>query len=125
MPKRSSPISAATDITSRLVDVPIAVPIPPMEVARPTGIRMPDEGTRLRKDTVIRMGSSMMTIGVLFRNALRIATLMSVASRASRGFAFQARAIARASGWSTPVVSIPLPRIISAAIVISASWPNP
>jgi hypothetical protein len=119
------PMSAAMATTSRLVDVPIAVPMPPTRVARPMGINMAEEDKRLRSETVIRIGSNRITIGVLFRNALRTAQQINVPSKASLGRAAQALATMAARGCSAPVVSRPLPMIISETMVTSAEWPNP
>ena len=42
MPMRRSPMSAATDTTSRLVEVPMVVAVPPISVANPIGISTAD-----------------------------------------------------------------------------------
>ena len=118
------PRSAATEITSRLVDVPMAVPIPPSVVARPIGIRIFDDVMRVRSDTVIMIGSSMITIGVLLRNPLNTAHTTRVPNMASLGREPQARPSTTATGCRAPVFSRPLPRIIRQAMVTSASWPN-
>ena len=66
-----------------------------------------------------------MTIGVLLRNALKMALMISVAKLASRGRVIQAFARKTASGCSAPVVSSPLPMIIRAQMAMRASCPNP
>ena len=63
MAKRSIPISAATATTSRLVDVPIVVPIPPIRVANPIGSSTPEVGLLLRAAAPINIGSISTTIG--------------------------------------------------------------
>ena len=83
MPNRSIPMSAATATTSRLVEVPIVVPIPPTKVAKPMGNRMPEVGLWFRMAAPISMGSIKTTMGVLFIKALRKAPRISVASKAS------------------------------------------
>ena len=103
----------------------MVVAMPPIRVARPMGIRMDEGCVRLRSATLTRIGSSMTTMGVLLRKALSAAATMSVSSRDIPGLARQLLAIITATGLSEPVVSSPLPTIISAAIVISASWPKP
>ena len=119
------PRSAATEITSRLVEVPIAVPMPPRVVASPMGIRIFEEGMRVRSETVIMMGRSMITMGVLLRKPLTTAQTARVTTMASLGREPQARPTMTATGCSAPVFSSPLPRIIRQAMVTRASWPNP
>jgi len=111
--------------TSRLVDVPIDVDMPPMIVARPIGIITPDTGNFARIDAPTRIGMSRTTIGVLFMNALSTAPATSVIRSASIGRVDHARPTILASGCSAPVVSSALPTIISAQIATSASLPKP
>ena len=42
MPKLRTPMSRATDTTSRLVEVPMVVAMPPISADRPIGMRMPE-----------------------------------------------------------------------------------
>ena len=71
--------------TSRLVEVPIVVDMPPMMVASPIGNITPETGNLTRMETPTRIGISSTTIGVLFMNALRIAPAINVTSNASNG----------------------------------------
>ena len=105
--------------------MPIVVAMPPISVAKPTGMRMDDGASLFLTATPISIGSSMMTIGVLLTNALNIAAMMSVIRLASLGLAVQALARETASGCNAPVASRPLPMIMSAQIVINASLPKP
>ena len=125
MPKSRTPVSLAMPTTSRFVDVPIVVDMPPMMVASPIGSMTPETGNFTLSDTPTRMGISSTTIGVLFMNALRIALAMSVTSSARSGRDDHAPLTRVASGWSAPVVSSALPTIIRAQIAISASLPKP
>ena len=111
--------------TSRFVDVPIVVDMPPMMVASPIGIITPDIENFERSDAPTMIGMSNTTIGVLFMNALKMAPATSVVIRASTGRVDQARPTTVASGCSAPVVSSALPTIMSAQIAISASLPKP
>lgn len=89
------------------------------------GSRMPVEDCLARNDTPMRMGSSITTMGVLLRKALQMAPTSRVARNDSLGLALHVRARKAASGRSAPVVSMPLPTIMSAQMVMSASWPKP
>ncbi len=120
-----SSLSCAMPTTSRLVDVPIVVDIPPIIVARPIGNIAPDTGNFTRIDAPTRIGMSNTTIGVLFIKALRIAPATSVVIRASTGRVDHALPTIVASGCKAPVVSSALPTIIRAQIATSASLPKP
>ena len=111
--------------TSRLVDVPIVVDMPPMIVARPIGSMTPDIENLLRSDAPTRIGISSTTIGVLFMKALRTAPDTSVTSSAVNGMVDQALPTIVARGCRAPVVSSALPTIMSAQIATSASLPKP
>ena len=111
--------------TSRLVDVPIVVDMPPMIVASPMGIMTPDTANFERSDAPTMIGMSSTTIGVLFMKALRIAPATRVMRRANTGREDQALPTTFASGCNAPVVSSALPTIISAQIATSASLPKP
>jgi len=125
MPNSCMPMSREMPTTSRLVDVPIVVDMPPMIVARPIGIITPDTGNLERSDAPTRIGMSNTTIGVLFMKALRIAPATSVVRSASTGRDDHARPTTVASGCNAPVVSSALPTIMSAQIATSASLPKP
>jgi hypothetical protein len=118
-------MSAATDTTSKFVEVPIVVLIPPIIVASPIGSRMPEVEVRLRIAAPISIGSISTTMGVLFMNALSTAPTTSVASSASTGARFQKRLRRRATGSSAPVRTSACPATISAHTATSASWPKP
>ncbi len=83
--KRRIPRSAATATTSRLVEVPIVVPLPPMRVASPIGIKEVEADPPVRNATLTRTGSSITTIGVLFMKALNTPVKTSVASNEDEG----------------------------------------
>lgn len=82
---------------------------------------MPEVDCFARSETPINIGSSMTTMGVLFKNALNEAPSTSVARNHREGLFAHIHASRAASGRSASVVSIPLPTIISAQIVTSAS----
>ena len=111
--------------TSRFVDVPMDVDMPPIMVARPIGSITPDTGNLTRIDALTRIGMSSTTIGVLFMKALRMAPATSVVSSAITGRRSQTRPTTLASGCRAPVVSSALPTIIRAQIATSASLPKP
>ena len=71
--------------TSRLVEVPMVVAMPPISVARPTGISTRDGGRRLRKAEATSTGNSITTIGVLFKKALKTAASSKVSNIANWG----------------------------------------
>ena len=125
MPKRRMPRSAATLTTSRLVDVPMVVPMPPIRVASPMGIRMPLGELAVRRHTLMSMGSSRTTIGVLLMTADSAAATTSVTRNDRNGSLPQKRLSIRPTGSSAPVRMRPWPSTISAQTAISASWPNP
>ena len=101
------PRSAATLTTSRLVEVPIVVLMPPTSVANPIGISTLDAGVLVRSDTLIRIGSSSTTIGTLLTNALSTPPITSVNSREIDGAAVHARASSLPTGSSAPVRTSP------------------
>ena len=111
--------------TSRFVDVPMVVAIPPSSTASPTGMRTDDGESLLRTATPMSIGSSMMTIGVVLTKELSTPAMIRVSRLARTRLRLQALASAPASGCRAPVVSMPLPSIIRAQIVISAWWPKP
>ncbi len=121
IPMRLSPMSAATDTTSRFVDVPIVVAAPPIRVATPIGIRIFEGLIRVRIETVISTGSSRTTIGVLLTNALSVAAITSVSSIDSTGQVAQSFARTEPSGSSAPVRTRPCPTIMRAQTATSAS----
>ncbi len=105
--------------------MPIEVAIPPSRVPKPMGMRIDDGAILLRTATPTSIGSSMTTTGVLLTNALNTALARSVIRLAALGLVFQALASHNATGCSAPVVSRPLPKIMSEQIVMSASLPKP
>ena len=62
---RRRPMSDATDTTSRLVDVPMVVLMPPTSVERPMGRRVREAGVPVRSATLMRTGMSSSTIGTV------------------------------------------------------------
>ena len=101
--KRDIPISAATETTSRFVEVPIVVLIPPTKVAKPIGNKTPEVEDLLLTVAPMSMGSINTTIGVLFIKALRTAPISNVANKANRGAFFQNFPSLRATGSRAPV----------------------
>ena len=100
-------MSAATATTSRLVEVPMVVLMPPIRVDMPIGINIPELLVLVRIDTEIRIGSNNTTIGVLFKKALNIAPISRVASNDSIGAIRHNFASVRPIGSSAPVLTRP------------------
>jgi hypothetical protein len=125
IPKRSRPRWFATLTTSRFVDVPMVVAMPPTRVAKPMGRRMPDGDDDVRRQTLMRMGSSRTTMGVLFTNADSTAPTMSVIRNDRNGARLQILPSNRPTGSSAPVRTRPWPTTIRAQTATSASWPSP
>ncbi len=123
--RRSKPSSSDTDTTSRFVEVPIVVLMPPMIVANPIGIRIFEVDTLVRCATPTRIGRSITTIGVLLANALTNAAITSVTSKAMTRLNNQNCVSRRPIGRKPPLTSTPLARMSSRQIVISASLPKP
>ena len=121
MSNRGSPRSAATLTTKRLVDVPMVVPMPPINVAKPMGIKIFAGEVDVRKQTLMRMGKSSTTIGVLLMNADNTAPTTSVAAKDKNGALPQKRPSNRPTGSSAPVVTNPWPSTMSAQTAINAS----
>ena len=120
MPNCASPRSAAIATTSRLVEVPIVVDIPPIEVAKPSGISNSDAGVAVFSDTLISIGNSKITIGVLLTKALSTAAITSVARKDNTGLTDHNRASSRPTGSSAPVRTNACPAIINEQTAISA-----
>ena len=125
MPNCSSPKSLATATTSKLVDVPMVVAMPPTSVAKPIGISTLVAGALARRQALMRIGSKRTTTGVLLTNADSTAPTTSVASKERNGARAQARPSALPTGSSAPVTTIPCPSTINAHTEMSASWPRP
>jgi hypothetical protein len=125
IPIRSNPISEATEITSKLVEVPIVVHVPPKRLAKPMGIKSEDADLPVRIDTEIKMGRKRTTTGTLLMKALIKALRSKVTRKVAPGLIFQSLAIALPTGSSAPVRTIPRPAIMSAHTATKASWPNP
>jgi len=125
IPILASPMSWATDTTSRFVDVPMTVDVPPMIVANPMGINTEDAGVPVCSDTLIRIGRNSTTTGVLLTKALTAAVRIRVSSRERLGLTFQSRDRSRPIGSSAPVRTRPCPAIINAQTEIKASCPKP
>ena len=101
------------------------VDIPPIDVARPTGISRSEAGVAVRSDTLIRIGSNRITTGVLLMKALNSAASAMVARKVSIGLRDQRRARKRPIGSSAPVRTSDWPAIISAHTATRAWWPKP
>lgn len=118
-------MSEATETTSKLVEVPMVVHMPPTSVAKPIGINTPEGERLVRNETLTNTGSSSTTTGVLFINALNTAPITSVSNKDSNGLMRQSFASERPMGSSAPVRTNACPAIIKAHTAISASCPNP
>ena len=125
MLKRSMPISAATLTTSRFVDVPMVVAIPPTILANPIGIRVPDGDTPVLTATPISIGNISTTIGVLLIKALRKAVMNRVSSNERAGLLRHDFASMRPTGSNAPVLIRPWPTTINADTAIRARLPKP
>ncbi len=97
------------------------VPLPPIRVAKPMGISVAEAGALVCAARLIRIGSSMTTMGVLFMNALSTAVTSRIRSSAKAGILVHNRPSWLTTGSSAPVFSSALPTIISAHMVTSAS----
>ncbi len=71
--------------TSKFVDVPIVVDIPPIIVASPIGSMNPDAGNFVRNAIPTRIGIINTTIGVSLMNALSTNTATSISNSATFG----------------------------------------
>jgi hypothetical protein len=67
-------MSACSPETTRLVEVPMTVQVPPSTVAKDRGMSSFLAGTLQRRDHDSRMGISSATMGVLFKKALETMT---------------------------------------------------
>ena len=119
------PMSAATLTTSRLVDVPMVVAMPPMMLAKPIGISVPDGETPERIETPINMGSINTTMGVLLMKALSVAVIRMVNNKETAGDLRHSLPRKRPTGSSAPVRIRPCPTSISPQTATRALWPNP
>ncbi len=99
----------------------MVVPMPPINVAKPIGIRIPEGAVPVFRDTLIRIGRSKITIGTLFTNALRMAPITKVNRNESAGDIVQSFASTRPTGSSAPVCDKPCPIIIKAHTATRAS----
>ena len=122
---RGRPYSSDTDTIKRFVEVPIVVLIPPMIVAKPTGISILEGEISTRCATPTRIGSIITTIGVLLAKALVNAANTRVASRASLRRPSQTWLSHFPTACNAPLISTPLARTSNRQIVISASLPKP
>jgi len=125
IPIRGSPMSLATLTTSRLVDVPMVVVMPPTKVASPMGSSIGDESVFVRSATLIKIGNSKTTIGVLLTTALSEPAMIKVSNNESAGLIFHILAKFRPTGSNAPVRTSECPITINAHTVTSASCPKP
>lgn len=72
-------------------------------MAKPIGINMPEADVPVRIATLVRIGSSRITIGVLLTKALRVAPTTRVASNDRAGLTPHSRASERPTGSRVPV----------------------
>src|SRR5690606_16872040 len=107
--------------TNKLVDVPIVVPIPPINVANPIGSNTPDVEVLLRAAVPTNIGSINTTMGVLFIKALNTAPIPKVNKSATAGFHFHSFASRLVTGSKAPVLTSPSPAIINAQTATNAS----
>ena len=121
IPNCGPPSSAERLTTSRFVDVPILVAMPPTSVANPIGISTVAGELLFLMQTPIRIGSSRTTTGVLFTNADSAAPTSRVIRNANAAFFFQTRPSRLPRGTSAPVRTSPCPSTISAQTAINAS----
>ena len=119
------PMLTATETTRRLVEVPMVVPMPPIRVAKPIGINIPDAGVPVRKETLIKIGKSRMTMGTLFTKALSTAPTRRVSKNENAGVMVQSLARILPTGSNAPVLDKPCPIIINAVTATRASCPKP
>jgi hypothetical protein len=85
MAMSATPRSRVIPTTSRLVEVPMVVDMPPMIVARPIGSMNPDAGSCVRRAMPTRIGIMSTTIGVSLTNALMTNTATSMSNSAIFG----------------------------------------
>ena len=102
MLRGAAPLSISRPETTRLVDVPIRVIIPPKMAANESGMRYFDGERPVRSAQLVTWGTSIATIGVLFKKA--DAAAVGVSSRASvqRWFSL-APSVVATNGWSARV----------------------
>ncbi len=125
MPNSFSPCSCARLTTSKLVEVPMVVAMPPTKVAKPIGMRTFEGDLLVRRHTEISMGNSNTTIGVLLTNADSTPPTMRVSSSEKTGALPHRPDSIRPTGSSAPVRTKPWPNTIRAHTLISASWAKP
>ena len=123
--KGSIPMSAATLTTSRFVDEPMVVAMPPMMLAKPIGINELEGAAPVLTATPISIGSISTTMGVLLINALRKAVMTMVISSDKAGLRRHNLANRRPTGSSAPVLIRPWPTTINADTAIRARLPKP
>ena len=119
------PRSLAIETTSRLVDVPIVVDMPPIRMAALTGISVCEAGIPPCCASCTRIGNNSTSTGVSLTTMLIAAASASVTNNPSQRLTRQTRVSTHAAGSSAPVTTSPRPRIINAQIVIKAWWPKP
>ena len=115
-----NPMSPAIDTTSRLVDVPIVVDMPPISTALLTGISVRDAGMPPLAAIAAMIGSIRTSTGVSLTIMLRPNASNSVTNRPSCWFSRHTRVSNRDTGSNAPVVTSPRPSTISAQMVTSA-----
>ncbi len=119
-PMGGNPMSPAIDTTSRLVDVPIVVAIPPISTALLMGISVREAGMPPCAAIAAMIGIISTSTGVSLTIMLRPNASKSVTARPICWLCRQTRISRRDTGSSAPVVTRPRPSTISAQIVTSA-----
>ena len=85
----------------------MVVAMPPTSVAKPMGISTPEADVSVRRHTLMRIGSSRTTMGVLLTNADSTAPTTSVARKERNGALLQTRPRRRPTGSRAPVATRP------------------
>ena len=119
------PRSAAIETTSRFVDVPMVVAMPPIRTAALSGISVFEAAMAPRSARPTKTGSNRTSTGVSLTIIDRIIARSSETSMPRCLLSFQTVARRRVAGSSAPVTTRPRPMTIKAQIVISAGCPKP
>ena len=126
MPKSAACIRAAIDTTSRFVDVPIVVAMPPIRTAKFIGISRRRDESPVSRASATSTGISSTTIGVSLMKPLT--SIEATRTTPSPAFAPRLRhssASLRVTGRSAPVSTSARPSTIRLQMAISASCEKP
>ena len=117
MPMRGSPRSAATETTSRLVEVPMVVVMPPMRVAKPIGISTEEAGDLLLLGNDLR--------GVVTALGLSGATMIKIRQNLFWAFIYNSLAVPIAAmGWLNPMIAGAAMALSSLSVIINSALLN-